>query len=160
MAGTFYQGAFGLDPSIPRSPRGNYVAKAKSYDASKEDHETDRKGRIVSMHPIDVGVRLAMFVQQGELRSSPETGNTLLKLDSLGTDRLQSEVESCVRSSNPIARYLREKSIEILRIESDFIPGIGALLVALTYRNLETLRVQQVKKPVRIFDRTFDGTFE
>ncbi len=160
MAGTFYQGAFGLDPSIPRAPRGNYIAKTKGYDASREDYDTDRKGRIVSMHPIDVGVRLAMFVQQGELRSSPTTGNTLLKLTSIGTDRLQLEVEGAVRAANPIARYIREKSIEILRIESDFVPGIGALLVALTYRNLQTLKVQTVKKPVKIFDRTFDNTFE
>jgi hypothetical protein len=160
MAGDFPQGPFGLDPSIPRKPRGSYIAKAKGYDATKEDYDTDRNGRVVSMHPIDVGVRNAMFVQKGELRSSPSTGNTLLKLDSLGTDRLQSEVEGCVRASNPIARYLQEKRIEILLIESDFRASTGALLVSVTYRNRETQRTEIVKKPVRIFDNTFDNTFE
>lgn len=146
MAGDFPQGPFGLDPSIPRKPRDSYIVKAKAYDTYKGDYAIDTNGRIVSMHPIDAGVRLAMFVQQGELRSSPSTGNTLLKLDSLGTERLQSEVESCVRAANPIARYLIDKSIEILLIESDFVASVGALLVSVTYRNLQTRLASVITK--------------
>jgi hypothetical protein len=134
---------FGRDLTLPHLPRGNYVPAAPGYDGPITDYATDADGRVESIHPIDSGVQMAMFVQQGELPSSPSTGNTLLQMTELATDRQQAEVESRVRAANPIARYLQEGSIAILRIDSEFRTQTGALLVQLTYRNNITNRIKK-----------------
>jgi hypothetical protein len=131
---------FGRDPSVASGPRGAFLPAAPNYDGSAQDWQTDEDGRHVSIHPIDNGVQLAMFAQKGELPLSPTTGNTLLQCNELGTQRLQAEVENIVKAANPIARYLTDGSIEILRIDVEFRPVNGTLLVTLNYRNNITAR--------------------
>ena len=123
------------DLTIPFGPREAFVPAAPYYDGRAQDWKVDADGRQVSAHPIDSGVQLAMFVQKGEIRSSPSTGNNLLKISDLTGDRRQSEVERIVRESQPIARYLADGSITLTRIDSEYRSGTGALLVEIWYRN-------------------------
>jgi hypothetical protein len=136
-------GPLGHDPALPADPRGNYIPAAPKYDGPNSDLATDADGRVESVHPIDAGVMLAMSVQKGELVSSPTTGNTLLQVRELATPRQQSEVEAVVKAANPIARYLKDGSITIRRIDSEYRANTGALLVTLYYRNNETGRDKQ-----------------
>jgi hypothetical protein len=133
---------FGRDPSVPSGPRGAYLPAALEYDGQRLDWAVDADGRHKSLHPIDSGVQLAMFVQRGELKSSPSTGNTLLSSTELGTSRQQQEAESIVRTAQPLKRYLEDGSVTILRIETEVRTSTGALLVALYYRNNVTSRDQ------------------
>jgi len=135
--GTYPLGAspFGHDPSVPTGPRGAYLPAAPNYDGNSQDWATDEDGRVESIHPVDNGVQMAMFVQQGELKSAPTVGNTLLQCQELGTPRQQSEVEGIVRKANPIARYLTDGSITITAIETELRTQTGALMVKLHYTN-------------------------
>lgn len=132
---------------MPKLPRGNFVPAAPMYDGLTRDHAVDADGRSKTIHPIDAGVQMAMFVQRGELSSSPTTGNTLLQMRELATDRQQAEVERIVRAANPIARYLKDGSITIRRIDSEFRAQTGALLVALYYHNNVTDRDETATTP-------------
>jgi len=123
------------DPSVPSGPRKAFVPASPYYDGRARDWQVDADGRHVSAHPIDSGVQLAMFLQKGELRSSPTTGNDLLQIQDLTGPRRQSEAERIVREAQPIARYLAEGAVTITRIDSEYRSSTGALLVELWYRN-------------------------
>ncbi len=98
----------------------------------------DSTGRHESLHPIDNGVQLAMATQKGELTSSPTTGNDILsRVTDLGGPRQHEQVVAAIKEAQPIARYLQEGSIEILRIEDQVVAN-GGLEVWLYYRNLRT----------------------
>jgi hypothetical protein len=98
----------------------------------------DSAGRHESLHPIDSGVQFAMAAQKGELASSPTTGNDILsRVTDLGGPRQHEQVVAAIKEAQPIARYLQEGSIEILRIEDQVVAN-GGLEVWLYYRNLRT----------------------
>jgi hypothetical protein len=126
---------FGYDPIVPHGPRGAFLPAALEYDGNTQDWAVDADGRHKSLHPVDSGVQLAMFVQKGEFKSSPTTGNTLLDMRELATPRQQAEVEQLIRQSNPIAAYLADGSITIRQIDCEYRASTGALLVQLHYRN-------------------------
>jgi hypothetical protein len=141
----FGAGRFGHDPSIPSGPRGAFVPASPTYDGATGDFATDENGRRVSVHPVDFGVQMSMFVQQGELPNAPEIGNTLLQCRELGTSRQKSEVEGIIRRSNPIASYLANGSITITRIDQELRVSTGALLVAIHYTNNLTGRSETAR---------------
>lgn len=126
---------FGDAPVVTSAKRIPVNPAAPWYEGLTQDWAVDPDGRIKSLHPIDSGVQLAMFVQQGELPNAPTTGNTLLACNELGTKRQHGEVVRIINSANPIARYVSEGSITILDIRDEFRTQTGALLVALYYRN-------------------------
>jgi hypothetical protein len=136
---------FGVSLSTPHGPRGAFVPAAPEYDGNAQDLAVDADGRHRSIHPIDSGVQLAMFVQKRELPSSPDTGNELLSLREIGTPRQTAEIESVVRNANPIARYLREGSITIRRIDSEIRTSTGAVMVTLHYVNEVTRREETAR---------------
>jgi hypothetical protein len=124
----------------PSGPRGAFVPAAPKYDGRSRDWSTDSTGRHESLHPVDSGVQHALFVQKGELTSSPTTGNDLLtRVTDLGGPRQHEQVVAAIQQAQPIARFLQEGKIEIQRIE-DQVVGNGGLEVWLYYRNLVTNR--------------------
>lgn len=103
---------------------------AMRYDGATRDWLVEN-GIYRSVHPVDQGVALSMCVRQGDLTSSPTTGNLLHKIDDLSSKDLKSKLEDTVKRSNPLARYLADGSVVIERIEYSAPP----LKVALFYRN-------------------------
>lgn len=132
---TLESAPFSFDPIESGATRKQSAPASPKYDGLTQDLAVDANGRHSSLHPVDYGVQMGMFVQVGELLANPEIGNTLLQSTELGTVRQQAETERIVRAANPIAGYIANGSITVKRIESGFSTQTGALLVALYYRN-------------------------
>lgn len=129
---------FGSAPADRAPTRGETSPVAPMYDGQKHDFATDENGRVVSIHYVDSGVQMALFVQKGELPNAIDVGNELLKCQELGTDRQHAEVERIIRDANPIARYLADGDIDFQQVVDEYKHETGALLVGFYYRNNRT----------------------
>jgi len=62
---------------------------------------------------------LSICVSQGQIKSSPQTGNTLNQIIYLGAKNLRADVENRVRNSNPAKRLVASGKAAITRIVID-----------------------------------------
>lgn len=137
-AGSFPAGSGpgGFDPSSTGTSPGRLLPTAIRFEGATRDWALDDAGNYRKVTPNEQAVILSMCVKQGDIKSSPTTGNTLHKIVYLGGENLGADIENRVRTSNPIARLLAAKAIEIVRI--DFETRGGKLLVATYFRDLQT----------------------
>jgi hypothetical protein len=131
----------------PSGPRGAYVPAAPNYDGRSSDWAVDTDGRRTSIDPIDSGMQMGMFVQRGELTSSPSTGNDILtRVTDLGGPRQHEQVVAAVNLANPIAGYIQNGSVTILNIVDQLVPT-GGIDVTIYYRNNITARNERASTP-------------
>jgi len=139
MSQTFPGGAgpAGWDPvaqpseTEQQTPTGSPVYEPRGRDFAGENGKWDQE------HWIDQHVDLALFVEQGSVKSAPEVGHTLRQIQRLNPVTIQADVEDRIKQA--LSRLLETPVIEILSIDAQ-VPVKGQLRVAVVYRNLRTNR--------------------
>jgi hypothetical protein len=91
-------------------------------------------GAYSAVTPVEQGVVLSLMIRQGDIKSSPTTGNTLNEIEYLNGQTLAADIDDRVRRSNPLARYLDEKQAEIVRIDHEI--GANGFKVAVYFKDL------------------------
>jgi hypothetical protein len=138
-------GPCGFDPIQTTDPRTSERApSALWYDAASRDFLRDDAGRFLALHPIDQGVGLSLTVSRGQLKSAPNVGNRLDRVE-LGTSRVARQIEDAVADSFPLRVFLADGSVTTLGIEHDTSVR-GRLAVIYYYHNNIT---GQTPDPVR-----------
>jgi hypothetical protein len=132
-------GLSGADPVIPGSDPRKTIVAAMRYEGLTKDWELDANENFAAVTPNEQAIVLAIAVKQGELRSSPTTGNTLHEILYLGSPNLGTDITNRVLSANPIARLIAAGSVSIDRIDYQVStnPGAGRLKVAVYFRDLD-----------------------
>lgn len=107
----------GADPirhgvTLPRK-----TPKAIRYEGGTQDFPLDAVGSYQAVTPVEQGFALGLCVRQGDIKSSPLTGNTLHQIVYLGDPNLAADVRDRVVNANPIKRLLDEEQAELVRID-------------------------------------------
>lgn len=121
-------------PILP-SGRSPYASAGVAYQISARDLVVDQYGNVESVHPIDEGMAISMGVDRGSVKSSPDAGNDLRKIEYLSDPKLEANVRSAVLSAQPLARYVADGQVRIEAIEVD-VSVSNRLVVNVSYVNL------------------------
>jgi hypothetical protein len=128
-------GPAGFDPVLSSDGRSIYRAPAaQEFDGATRDFPLDDLGNFRALHPVDQGVAFSILVKRGQLKSAPNVGNTLHEIGNVGGGRTAEQVKARVNDAFPLRDFLREGSVETIRIDHD-VTVRGRLLVVYTYRN-------------------------
>ncbi len=111
------------------------IVPAMRFEGSSRDWELDAKNNFVAVTPNEQGVVLSMCVNQGDIKSSPTTGNTIGQIQYLGSPNLGADVTNRVMTSNPIARLVAAGAVSIEKI--DYSTAGNKLAVVVYFRDLE-----------------------
>jgi hypothetical protein len=127
-------GPAGADPvqtgvTLPRK-----LPKAIRYEGATRDFPLDAMGHYQAVTPVEQGFALGLCVKQGDIKSSPTTGNTLHEIVYVGDPDLDADVRDRIVNANPIKRYLDEGQAEIVRIDVQVTPN--GFLAAVYFRDL------------------------
>lgn len=90
-----------------------------------------------SVHPVDQGMMIGCCFRRGSVPSAPDVGHTVFEIGNLGAANLKDDVDSRMRSANPVARLIAAGQAEIDRVDVAVEPH-GRLLVQVAYFNLVT----------------------
>jgi hypothetical protein len=104
------------------------------YEGTVSDWVIDGPGNYRAVTPVEQGVALSLCVRQGDIKSSPTTGNTLHEITHLGGDDLDNDIRNRVLTANPLARLIRDKQAEVVRIDKEI--GKQGFKVALHFKDL------------------------
>ena len=90
---------------------------ALRYEGSVSDWTLyDNTGGYQAVTPVEQGVILSCCVRRGQLKSSPNTGNTLHEIEYLGGENLEADVRDRLLTSSPLDSYLKDGSAVVDRI--------------------------------------------
>lgn len=117
---------------------------ALRYSGQTGDWSYDANGEYAICHPADQAVALALCIRQGDIKTAPTVGSRISKL-TLGRD-IQGAVEDAVRTAVPLASFLADGSITLLKIEHEIRPQSG-IAVRVTYRNNALGTTQTITSP-------------
>jgi hypothetical protein len=107
---------------------------ALRYEGSTSDFPLDANGNYEAVTPVEQGFALALCVKQGDIKSSPTTGNTLHEIVYIDGATIAADIDDRVRRSNPIARFLADGQAEIVRIDHEV--GTQGFKAAVYFRDL------------------------
>lgn len=132
-------GLSGVNPIIPGADPKKTRVRAMRYEGSSKDWQLDANNNFAAVTPNEQGVVLSLAIRQGDIKSSPSTGNTLHQIAYLGSENLGSDISNRVLLSNPIARLLSAGSISIDKIDFSIISkgSEKKLAVAVYFRDLD-----------------------
>jgi hypothetical protein len=102
-------------PLLPSGRRPN-LAAGFWYDGATADWKLNSDGQIDGVHPVDSGMAMSVLIQQGSVKSSPTTGNTIMQIKYLGGKNLTDQVKAAVMSANPLARLVAAGDVTITNI--------------------------------------------
>ncbi len=126
-------GLAGEDPLPELSPARNVTPPdALWFDGATADFLLEN-GLYRSLHPVDQAVALALCIRQNTLGSAPNTGNLLRTIRKLGPTTAAT-ADTMVR--NALSSLVLNGDIEIREVQVQTRTPQGALLVAVTYKNL------------------------
>lgn len=141
----------GATDSLPADSLAGYDAVADPTGAAERTYpaalhfDASSKTLLLSgaayadLHPVDSQMAIGLLFAQGSFLGDTTIGHTLRQVQ-LGQPaaRLQRDVESRVRTANPIARLLANGDVEILSVQAEQNARVGRLSVLTHYRNLRT----------------------
>lgn len=110
------RGGAGFDPPFVNVPVVSAPPVALRYEGLVKDWVLDDPGNYRSVTSTEQGMILSICVNQGQIKSSPQTGNTLDQIVYLGGASLQSDVEDRIRNSNPAKALIAAGKAKITRI--------------------------------------------
>lgn len=145
-------GPAGVDPSAS----GYAVARPKQpvavrYDGATADWTLDGGGNYRAVTPVEQGVALSLCVRQGDIKSSPTTGNTLHEITHLGGADLADDIKKRVMTANPLARFIGEKQAEVIRIDHEI--SKQGFKVAVYFRDLTADKTRVLQQDTSIVSR-------
>lgn len=116
------------------SGRKPYLPGGLRYDGATKDFALNTDGQFRGVHWVDEGMAIAVLVDAGSIKSSPNTGNRVReKLAYLGGANELATVQSILMAAQPLARYVEQGWVTVTRIEAE---STGARLAyAVYYRN-------------------------
>jgi hypothetical protein len=129
-------GLSGVNPVIPGSDPTKTNVVAMRYEGSTKDWELDANNNFAAVTPNEQGVVLSMSINQGDIKSSPTTGNTIGQIEYLGATNLGQDVTNRVMTSNPIARLVAAGSVSIDKIDYKIV-NKNKLAVVVYFRDLD-----------------------
>lgn len=88
---------------------------ALRYEGLIKDWVLDDPGNYRSVTSTEQGMITAICFNQGQIKSSPQTGNTLDQIVYLGGANLQADVEDRIRNANPAKALLAAGKAKIIR---------------------------------------------
>lgn len=112
-------GGAGFDVPVPGVLVAQAPPLALRYEGSLRDWVLDVNGSYRSVTSTEQGMILSICVSQKQIKSSPQTGNTLNQIVYLGSKNLQADVENRVRNSNPAKRLVASGKALITKIVVD-----------------------------------------
>lgn len=112
-------GGAGFDVPTPGAIAVQAPPLALRYEGSLRDWAKDENGNYRSVTSTEQGMILSICVSQGQIKSSPQTGNTLNQIVYLGAKNLKADVENRVRNSNPAKRLVASGKATIVKIVVD-----------------------------------------
>lgn len=152
-AGSF-PGGFG--PSGADPVTSTFAPRAKRpvalrYEGSTADWSKDHDGNYKAVTPVEQGVALSLCVRQGDIKSSPTTGNTIHEIVYLDKNTLKADIEDRVKRSNPLARLLAEGQAELVRIDHEVTAN--GLKVAVYFKDLTADKSRTLRRDASIVTR-------
>lgn len=90
--------------------------EALRYEGLVKDWVIDDQQNYESVTSTEQGMTLAICVNQGQIKSSPEVGNTLDQIVYLGSTNLQADVEDRIRNANPAKSLIAAGKARINKI--------------------------------------------
>lgn len=130
-------GPQGLDPLPPPSPpRDVTIPAALYFDGRTQGFPLDAAGHYVGIHPVDQATALALIVRLGTLASAPTTGAGFRNIHKI-TKAAANTATSMAHAA--LASLVQAQDIQILSIQVETKRTQGAILIAVSYRNLRTL---------------------
>jgi hypothetical protein len=115
------------------APRNVAPPIALVFDGKTRTFLRDDDGFLLSIHPVDQKVALALFVEKGKLAPTPSTGNTLREIKYI--DKVKIETDVTNRINRALNAVLVPGDIEILKLEVR-LPSRWAVSITFQYRNL------------------------
>jgi len=110
------RGRAGITLAPPVVPVSSSAPVALRYEGSAKDWVLTGDGGYRSVTSTEQGMILSICVNQGDIKSSPLTGNTLRRIKYLGANNLQADCEDRVRNSNPAKRLVATGKAKITKI--------------------------------------------
>jgi hypothetical protein len=104
------------------------------YEGSTRDWALDSAANYKAVTTVEQGVALSLCVKQGDIKSSPTTGNTLHEIEYLGGSDLGADIRDRVLTSNPLARLIADGEAEVTRIDHE--EAMNGFKVAVYFKDL------------------------
>lgn len=141
-------GPAGADPVTSTfAPRQKRPAAIR-YEGATSDFELDHDGNYQAVTPVEQAVALSLSIRQGDIKSSPTTGNTLHEIVYLDSATLGADIDDRVRRSNPLARLLADGQAEIVRIDHEI--GKQGFKVAVYFRDLTADKTRTIRRDASV----------
>jgi hypothetical protein len=111
------------------------------FDGRTRDFPLLSSGLYQASHPVDQAVAEALLITLGKVSCAPTTGNRLRQIK-----RIVPSTENAVRDAitNALQKLTQNGDVSAVRIDYEARKPSGAVLVAVTYRNLRTGEVGKV----------------
>lgn len=93
------EGPAGFDPVDPSVPAITVTLTAPEYDPATRDNPGDDAGALLSVHPVDQSVAMALHVPRGSIKSAPLTGIDYARLKRTRHEAMQDAVNDVVRQA-------------------------------------------------------------
>lgn len=135
-------GGAGFDPPFVNVEPVSLPPVALRYEGLTKDFVIDDSGNYRSVTSTEQGMIISICFNQGQIKSSPQTGNTLDQIVYLGSANLQADVEDRIRNANPAKALIAAGKASIRNIVVQTTGGRLAVEVffkALDAPNSQTL---------------------
>ena len=124
----------GEDPiAVLSAARDLLPPLALAFDGETRTFLRDENGLLLSVHPIDQKVALALFIEQKKITSAPNTGSTLREIKYLDPQKVVTDATN--RINRALNAVLKPGDIEIISLEVTQ-PSRWSISTKLEYRNL------------------------
>lgn len=127
-------GPAGVAPTVSGHTTTPKRPVAIRYEGVTRDWAHDADANYKAVTPVEQGVALALCVKQGDIKSSPTTGNTLHEIEYLGGPDLGADIRDRVLTSNPLARLIADGEAEVTKIDHEEAPN--GFKVAVYFKDL------------------------
>lgn len=129
----------GLEPAGADPVQSGYTTTPKRpvairFEGITRDWALDSAANYKAVTPVEQGVALSLCVKQGDIKSSPTTGNTLHQIEYLGGADLGADIRDRVLTSNPLARLVADREAEVTKIDHE--EAANGFKVAVYFKDL------------------------
>ncbi len=124
----------GEDPVAALSAARNLLPPlALVFDGATRTFLRDENGLLLSVHPVDQKVALALLMQQGKFASANTTGSTLREIKYLDPQKVNTDATN--RVNRALDAVLKPGDIKILKLEATQ-PTRWSISILFEYQNL------------------------
>lgn len=107
------EGPAGFDPVPSAAPFITVTLTAPEYDPATRDNPGDESGALLSVHPVDQSVAMALHIPLGSIKSAPGTGIDYARLKRTSRAVMQDAVNDVVK--NALSALIARGDIALLR---------------------------------------------